>query len=402
MSLNRFAYARNDADFPVKYYEDGTRSERESDHDMPVAFFTLGSPLVISEFRARGAAGALDEYVELYNNSVAPLTVNAVDGTGGWALAYTDSTGTSETIAATIPNGTVIPANGHYLVANSGYSLAAYAAADASSTGDIPDDGALAIYQTANSANFSTANRLDAVSLNNGAGTFSSLFREGTNLPSPGANDGQYAFVRKLVSGTPQDTDNNASDFVFVSTNAGSYGGVQSQLGAPGPEDTISPIQRNAQIKASLIEPQSSSNVAPNRVRDFTSVTNGSQGTLSIRRRFTNNTGGSVTRLRFRIVDITTLNSPGYVLGGGQADIRAIDGSNFSITTSRGMLTVLGTTVEQPGTLTQPNGGGLNSTVTVAIPGGAVASGMFIDVHFLIGVQQGGTYRFFVNVEALP
>src|SRR5205085_1794568 len=38
MSLNRFAYARNDADFPVKYYEDGTRSERESDHDMPVAF----------------------------------------------------------------------------------------------------------------------------------------------------------------------------------------------------------------------------------------------------------------------------------------------------------------------------------------------------------------------------
>src|SRR5918912_1495680 len=62
-SLNRFAYARNDADFPVKLYEDGTRPERESDHDMPVAYFNLGPPLIISEFRARGAGGTTDEYV---------------------------------------------------------------------------------------------------------------------------------------------------------------------------------------------------------------------------------------------------------------------------------------------------------------------------------------------------
>jgi uncharacterized protein len=402
MSLNRFAYARNDADFPVKYYEDGTRSERESDHDMPVAFFNLGSPLVISEFRLRGANGANDEYVELYNNSAVPLTVNAVDGTGGWSLAYTDSTGTTATSVVTIPDNTVIPANGHLLIANNGYSLNSYAAADLSYNVDIPDGGALALFQTASTANYSTATRLDAVSLNNGAGTFSSLFREGTNLPSPGANNGQYAFVRNLTSGLAQDTDNNASDFVFVSTNAGSYGGVQSQLGAPGPENASSPIQRNAQIKAVLIEPQSSANVAPNRVRDLTPVTNGSQGTLSIRRRFINNTGTTVTRLRFRIVDVTTLNSPGYVPGVSQADLRAIDGADFSITTSRGSLMVLGTTVEQPGTLTQPNGGGLNSSVTVAIPGGALAPNAPIDLHFLLGVQQGGNYRFFINVEALP
>ena len=421
--VNRFTYARDDADFPVKNYENPNEL-RLSDHDQPVVYLSLGSPLIISEFRLHGANGSTDEYAELYNNSAAPLTVNAVDGTNGWTLAYTDSTGASALSLVTIPNGTVIPAHGHFLIANdgsapapsffklgeaikpnlvsSGYSLSSYAAADMSYGGDIPAAGALALFQTGSAANFSTATRLDAVSLNNGSGTFSSLFREGTSLPSPGANDGQYAFVRKLTSGTPQDTDNNAADFVFISTNAGSYGGVQSQLGAPGPEDTVSPIQRNAQIKASLIEPQSSSSVAPNRVRDFTTVTNGSQGTLSIRRRFINNTGATVTRLRFRIVDITTLNSPGYVPGGGQADIRAIDGANFSITTSRGMLTVLGTTVEQPAPLTQPNGGGLNSTVTVAIPGGALADGMTIDVHFLLGIQQGGTYRFFINVEALP
>ena len=45
---------------------------------------------------------------------------------------------------------------------------------------------------------------------------------------------------------------------------------------------------------------------------DLTPVTNGALGTLSVRRRFTNQTGAAITRLRFRVVDITTLNSPGY------------------------------------------------------------------------------------------
>ncbi len=437
--LNRFAFARNDADFPVKYYQDPARPERLSDHDMPVAYLTLGTPLVISEFRFRsptfsapqGLDGSLDEYIELYNNSAAPVTVNAVDGSAGWALAYLNGAGNTQTVAAVIPNGTIIPANGHYLLTNEaggvaapklavhikpngitptgGYTLTNYAPGDltyrttpGNTTIDIPDNGAIAIFQTANSANFSTANRLDAVSLNAATGALADLYREGTNLPSPGANDGQYAYVRKLTTGVPQDTDNNAQDFVFVSTNGGSYGGVQSQLGAPGPESTISPIQRNATIKATLIEPQASANVAPNRVRSLTAVTNGAQGTLSIRRRFTNMTGQMVTRLRFRVVDITTLNSPGYTPGGSQSDVRAIDGANFSITTSRGPLTVLGTTIEQPPPLAQPNGGGLNTSLTVAIPGGTLAPGAPIDLHFLLGVQQGGSYRFFINVEALP
>jgi hypothetical protein len=39
--LTRFAYARNDADFPEVFRNDPNRSERISDHDMPVAYFTL-------------------------------------------------------------------------------------------------------------------------------------------------------------------------------------------------------------------------------------------------------------------------------------------------------------------------------------------------------------------------
>jgi hypothetical protein len=41
--LNRFAYARNDSDFAVKNYE-STNELRISDHDQPVAYFSLNAP----------------------------------------------------------------------------------------------------------------------------------------------------------------------------------------------------------------------------------------------------------------------------------------------------------------------------------------------------------------------
>jgi predicted extracellular nuclease len=42
--LSRFAIARNDADFPETFRNDPNRPERISDHDMPVAYFTLPEP----------------------------------------------------------------------------------------------------------------------------------------------------------------------------------------------------------------------------------------------------------------------------------------------------------------------------------------------------------------------
>jgi predicted extracellular nuclease len=42
--LSRFAIARNDADFPEVFHNDPNRPERLSDHDMPVAYFTLPEP----------------------------------------------------------------------------------------------------------------------------------------------------------------------------------------------------------------------------------------------------------------------------------------------------------------------------------------------------------------------
>ncbi len=70
--------------------------------------------------------------------------------------------------------------------------------------------------------------------------------------------------------------------------------------------------------------------------------------------------------------------------------------------TGGSMVTVLGTTLETPPA--QPNGGGLNSslaagTVTLGTP---LANGASINMHFLFGVQQKGSFRVFVFVEAVP
>ncbi len=369
--------------------------------------------VIISELRFRGptpvapppADGARDEFIELYNATGTAFAVGD-PGSTGWALVTTDGT-----VVLIIPNGTSVPARGHLLIANStspgGYSLADYggtgqAAPDLTYTADIPDNTGLALFRTASAANFTLTNRLDAVGFGPNAGT---LHSEGTPLQMIGAVDGQYSWVRKLATGIPQDTNDNAQDFVLVAPTGGAFGGAQSQLGAPGPENLSSPIQRNATIKASLIEPQQVSTAPPNRVRDTTAngcnggiaPSNCTLGTLDIRRRFKNSTGQPVTRLRFRIVDITTLNTPNP--GGAQADLRLLTSADLPVPTSLGNLTVRGTIIEQPPG--QASGGGLNASAVLNLPG-ALQPNVSVDVHFLLGVQAGGNFRFLINTEALP
>ncbi|MFL6211960.1 MAG: Calx-beta domain-containing protein [Pyrinomonadaceae bacterium] len=358
--------------------------------------------VLISEFRFSGAVpegfpastGLANEFVELYNNTDQPIFVNTDDGSQGWAVvAYN---GGAAALIFFVPNGVTIPARAHFLATNAnGYSLSTPGAQYST---DINEDSGIALFRTAAPANFDLAHRLDAVGFDNASTPVPTLFREGTGLAPIGAGNGEYSFVRKLTTGLPQDTNDNAQDFVFASTDGGTYGGVQSQLGAPGPENLSSPLQRNAQIKAALVDPQAVSTSAPNRVRDTTPVTNGSQGTLIIRRKFTNKTGQPVTRLRFRIVDVTTLNTPNP--GGAQADLRALTSADVMVTTTGGAsVLVKGTTIEGPPA--QTLGGGLNTSLVVALPGGALAPNASVNVQFVLGVQASGRFRFLVNVEAL-
>jgi len=385
----------------------------------------FGGDVLISEFRLRGPNGANDEYVELYNNAETPIAVSTNDDSSGWALAASDGV-----IRFVIPNGTILPAHGHFLGVNSGgYSLSSYpagnngesattATGDATYETDIPDNAGIALFRTSNTENFSTATRLDAVGSTAESNT---LYKQGTGYPALTPFDIDYAFVRDTcgkggsittfglcpTNGLPQNTDNNAADFYYVDT-AGTSTAAGQRLGAPGPENLSSPIQRNAEMPVLNLDGTVNSAALPNRARDFTSdpANNSTFGTLDIRRRVLNATGAPVTRLRFRIVDTSTLPAP-----AGIADLRPRTSTNMVVNGINDVDTCLGeapctvpvsgTTLEEPPG--QPIGGGFNSSlssdsITLATP---LAPGEFINVHFLLGVMQTGSFKFYVNIEVL-
>jgi hypothetical protein len=383
---------------------------------------------LISELRTSGPGGAGDDFVELYNNSDSPLTVAASDASGGFGLFKMGADcSATPVLIGTIPNGTVIPARGHFLFVGSAYGLANYggtgaAAGNQTLSSDIENDRNVAIFTTATVANISSANRLDAVGFGTNTGAVCDLLREGTTLPALSGSTLEYSFFRDecgkkgnpaqfgpcTIGGTPADTNVNGDDFIFADTSAAMTVAGQ-RLGAPGPQNLTSPVQRNSTIAGLLLDASVGQPAPPNRVRSFTPVTNGANGTLTISRRFVNNTGAPVTRLRFRIVDISAFAVP-----GGIADLRALDSMavtgitvNDSATcaatgtpmTAPCTVTVQGTTVETPPA--QSMGGAMNSTMTATL-GTPLASGASINLQFVLGVQQGGSFKFYVNIEALP
>jgi hypothetical protein len=342
--------------------------------------------VLISEFRFRGADGPDDEFVELYNNTDASIVVATTDGSAGWALVASD--GVTRFV---IPNGTVIPPRAHYLATNLGYSLDAYgggAAGDISYATGIPDGAGIALFPTAAPANFSLTTRLDAV----GFSAAPALYREGSGLPGSDAFTSEHSFYRNLAAGgLPQDSDDNSADFLGVDTRATPISTGQ-RLGAPGPENLSSPVQRNAQFTLALLDPGVCQACPPNRERDSTSPS-GVFGALIIRRTLTNLTGRSVNRVRFRIVNITTFPPP----TPDTADLRALTSGDTSVTLSNGTtVDVHGTILEQPPF--QDFGGGWNSSLTF-LPQG-LAPGASINVQFVLAVQQTGSFRFFVNIES--
>ena len=386
--------------------------------------------VLISELRHFGPGGGNDpndEFVEIYNNTNLPLTVAASDASAGYGLFKmgADCNATPVPVAI-IPNGTVIPARGHFLITGTAYSLANYGGTGATTgnltfSQELEANRNIGLFSTSDVSQISSVNRLDAVGFGVNVGGACNLLREGST-PNGLTNNlgllGQHSYFRKLCDfvngcttpGTPKDTNSNVSDFIFADPN-GTFAGPPQRLGAAGPENLASPLKRDATIALLLLDATKSSAAEPNRARDTTpgDPNVASFGTLSIRRRFVNNTGGNVTRLRFRIVEFTT-----FPPTAGVADLRAITSSDLAI---GGILdtatcaaesgsppppctvTVKGTTLEEPPT--QPNGGGLNSTLTVTL-GTPLANGASINADFRLGVQQTGIFRFLIIIEALP
>jgi subtilisin-like proprotein convertase family protein len=364
---------------------------------------TAPGQLIISEFRTNGPFSESDEFVELYNTTGAPLIVQSSDESAGLGVAASDGV-----VRCIVPNGTVIPTNGHFLCANSGGKGGDFRSAsgrrsivDVFYGVDIPENAGIAIFNTSNTGptNQTIQNRLDAVGSTSEANT---LYKEGAGYPASETSNLDYSFYRDLrPSGNPKDTGDNAADFLFVETNGTSTSAGQ-RLGAPSPEGLTDPRTTNESVSVTLVAPCMAAPAPPNRVRSFTSdpANNSTFGTLSIRRAVTNQTEVPMTRLRFKVIDITTFPVP-----AGVADLRlrsSVDSSETDpCAVESGTLNISGLLLEPP---SQPNGGGFNSNVSATIVDlqNPLQPGQTILVNFLFGVQQVGSFRAYVNIETLP
>ena len=211
------------------------------------------------------------------------------------------------------------------------------------------------------------------------------------------------------TSGLTKDTNVNNDDFIFADTTAATTPAGQ-RLGAPGPQNLGSPRQ-TFDLVTFLLDSTKGASGNPNRVRDTTAIgPNAAEGTMSIRRRFQNNTGAPITKLRIRVVDISTA-----FVTGGTADLRLLSSGDVTVSvndsatcTAAGFpstpcnVVVGGTTLETPPA--QPLGGGFNSsattgTITLGTP---LAPGASVNLQLLLGVQNSGSFKFFFNIEALP
>ncbi len=427
------AVAEPDETFKVLLFGEVGGTLIDGDATGTIKSANTAGAVVISELRTSGPGGAGDDFVEIYNNSNSPLTVAASDASAGYGLYKMGADcNATPVLIGVIPNGTVIPARGHYLFVGSAYSLTNYggtgaAAGNLTLSADIETDANVGLFTTSNIGGISSVNRLDAVGFGVNVGGVCDLLREPANLtPIAGNATLEHSYFRKMcdwqpgvgctVPGVPKDTNNNLADFWLADTTASAATG---RLGAPGPENLASPIRRdNANnpgsggIDVFLLDGTVASSANPNRTRNG-SAPEGSFGTMILRHRVVNNTGAPVTRLRYRIVDVSTA-----IQGvGPTADLRALTSSiessigpvNDSTTCTAAAagsppctVVVQATTLETPPN--QAIGGGYNSTLSsgTITTGTPLNNGSSILINFKLGVEKTGSFRFFIIVEALP
>jgi hypothetical protein len=345
--------------------------------------------VLISEFRTRGNLGADDEFIELYNNSETAIDIS------GWSLNIKQGTATTPTVLAAINSGTVIPARGHFLLRKAGttnYSLSGYAEADQTYTGAMADNIGIALVS-------SSSIIIDAVGF---SGVTDATYREGTALaPSSGISaNGQYSFVRNYTSGgLLVDSNSNRTDFIFVATDGGTYNNLKAVLGSPGPENLNSPIYRGGDIAINQIDDKITLAEAPNRLYDYTATsTTYPVGQLSLRRKLTNNTGGTVTGLKIRITALTTKNSA--VLFPQQALLRLINSSNLTVTSADGQtqIPLKGLTIDALPTTVD---GGLNSSLFVDLGANGLANGESLNIDLKSGIVTNGQYKLEFRIETI-
>jgi hypothetical protein len=213
----------------------------------------------------------------------------------------------------------------------------------------------------------------------------------------------QYAWVRfRDWAGTLANTSNNAADFGLVSTTGGLVGGVQSTLGAPRPGGRLAPVATSG-LTATLLDPTARASAAPNRI---VTRTTGGPTVLQVRRMLTNDTGAPISELRLRITDLSQANgrprSPAVL---DPAELRVTEPAMPStVATVNGSAVTVQNLFLDPPSGTESGGGaqgGLNSTLTVALPAGGLPPGASVAVALTFTVDTGGTYWFAYDSELI-
>ena len=210
------------------------------------------------------------------------------------------------------------------------------------------------------------------------------------------------------------------SDFIFVDTN-GIGAGAGPAVGCAGPGEPDLPVVRAMAVargrsgstpaNPATCRPMSCARAAPSARRRTRSCLRAIRRRT---RRSVRSTSGArsptatdvnITRLRFRIVDITTFPSiPGV------ADLRPHDVDRHRRVVDRplscggGTRQRHGTGNDAGATPHQVAGSGFNGSLSVGaiMPASSFVRGASVDVRFVLGIEQTGAVRFCVVAEMLP
>ncbi|MBO9368935.1 MAG: lamin tail domain-containing protein, partial [Chloroflexi bacterium] len=151
--------------------------------------------IVISEFRSRGPGGATDEFIEIYNADGGPVDLS------GWSLKKSSGCGTTTSVLATFPAGTILQPGQHYLIASESFTQA------------IPDLTYPTSKALADNGGIAILNPLETP-VDQAGMCATTLFLEGTPLPPVSSNsDWSYERLPRSPNGNCTDTNDNFSDF---------------------------------------------------------------------------------------------------------------------------------------------------------------------------------------------
>ncbi|MFY1701189.1 fibronectin type III domain-containing protein [Micromonospora sp. WMMA1923] len=344
--------------------------------------------LLIDQFRQSGIANTpsqFDQYVVLYNNTSIPMQLPGikVEAPGG--------------VVIEIPNtATTIGPRVGYLIGTARYNVAfPTIPADllVPTLGPVPNTGGTGLRLRVPDA---------AGTITDAAGSTPG-WSTGTPLPAfTSPPTVQNAWVRLRVSGTPQDTRDNRTDFRLVANVIGPVNGVPSTLGSPSPLRQFGPFEQSNILQTTLLDPTKASNAAPNQ--QIIDATPTSPKRLIIRRAITNRGVTPATLVRLRISTLSQVNGapiPGTPTPPNPAELRAVNPTTPTETFTVGGRTVTVQNLDLDPPSVDPPGGGLSSTLTAQLPLGGLPPGGTVYIALVFEVDKGGTFWVGWDVEAI-